>query len=89
MEPCATKAESEEEWPGFTSPQTVLVSCECCHVARIMPSATTVGSALLSNGLGLKKCVVTSLLLSVNRVACGVKSVKATPEIEVLEGRQM
>ena len=49
--------------PGFTSPQTVLVSRECCHVARTMPAAATVGSALLSNGLGLKKWVVIFLVI--------------------------
>jgi hypothetical protein len=53
----ATKSGSEEAiaWP----PQTMLVSRESCHVARIVP---------FSAGLGLKKWVVTCLSLSANRV---------------------
>src|SRR5207302_11436636 len=81
----ATKAGSEEELPGFTWPQTVLVSRECCHVARIVPAATTAGFVLFSNGLGLKKWVVTCFPSSLNKVACGVKSTKAKP---VPDGRQ-
>jgi hypothetical protein len=54
MAPGATKLGLEEELPGFTWPQTVLVSFECCHVARIMPAASTPGFVLVSNGLGLK-----------------------------------
>src|SRR6266404_8643456 len=81
----ATKAASEEELPGFTWPQTVLESRECCHVARIGPTATTAGLVLFSNGLGLKKWVVSCLPSSLNKVASGVKSMKATP---VPDGRQ-
>jgi len=81
----ATKRESEEELPGFTWPQTVLVSRECCHVTRTGPTATTAGFVLFSNGLGLKKWVMSCFSSSLNSVACGVKSVKATP---VPEGRQ-
>ena len=48
--------------------QTVLVSCESCHVARIgVPS---------SSGLGLKKWVMICFSLSSNRVASGVKSTR-------------
>jgi hypothetical protein len=39
----ATKPGSEEELPGFTWPQTVLVSRECCQLARTMPAATIAG----------------------------------------------
>src|SRR4029453_7714885 len=67
--PSATNSGSKE---GIARPpQTVLVSRECCHVARIVP---------FSDGLGLKKWVVTAFSWSLNRVACGVKSIQAKPE---------
>src|SRR5262249_37804011 len=69
--PGVTKFGSEEDCT--TRPQTVLVSCECCQVARTM---------LPSKGLGLKKWVVTCRLWSLNNVACGVNNVHATPEPE-------
>src|SRR5580765_2753479 len=65
----ATKRESDEEIAR--PPQTMLVSRECCHVARIVP---------FSDGLGLKKWVVTGLSWSLNKVASGVKSIHAKPE---------
>ena len=81
MAPGATKAGSEEEWVDNPNrAQTALVSRESCHVARTVPP---------SSGLGLKKWVVSCLSRSLNSVACGVKSVKAKPEGEVAEGRQM
>src|SRR5258708_5753797 len=80
MAPDDTKLGSEEELPGNTCPQTLLVSRECCHVTRIVP---------FSIGLGLLKWVMTCLSLSLNRGACGVKSIKAKPETEVTQGRQM
>ena len=43
----------------LTWAQMMLVSRECCHVARMVPSATTAGLVFGSTGLGLKKCVVT------------------------------
>src|SRR5690349_10917214 len=58
--------------------QTVLVSRESCHVARIWKLPITVGSVLASSGLGLKKCVVSCLPFSSNKVACGVNSANAT-----------
>src|SRR5262245_10076865 len=61
-----------EEVP-ITLPQTELVSWECCQVARTTSP---------SKGLGLKKCVVTCSLRSLNNVACGVNSEKATPEAQ-------
>src|SRR3982074_13396 len=73
--PGATKAGSEDA--AIVLAQTVLVSCECCHVARGMP---------LSNGLGLRKWVMICLSCSLNKVACGPKNVQAKPEPE---GRQM
>src|SRR4030095_2510019 len=69
MAPGATKSGSEEEIAR--PPQTVLVSRECCHVARIVP---------FSNGLGLKKWVVTGFSWSFNKVACGVKRIRAEAE---------
>src|SRR5437763_12238674 len=69
----ATKGASVEN--SFTLAQTVLVSRECCHVARIVPTATTAGFVLFSNGLGLKKWVVSCFSSSLNKVASGVKSV--------------
>jgi len=51
--------------------QTVLVSRECCHVARVVP---------FSNGLGLKKWVMICFSSSLNNVASGVKSIQAKPE---------
>src|SRR2546423_6684701 len=65
----ATKAESDEELPALTWPQTVLVSLECCQVARIVPTADTAGLVFCSNGFGLKKCVVICLPSSLSRVA--------------------
>src|SRR5882724_1391570 len=73
--PGATKSGSEEV--VIATAQTVLVSRECCHVARGMP---------LSNGLGLRKWVMTCLSWPLNKVACGPKNVQTKPE---LEGRQM
>src|SRR5215510_7025085 len=74
----ATKAESVE---GIAlPPQTVLVSFECCHVARILPP---------SDGLGLtlKKWVVTCFPSTLsNSVASGVKSINWKP---LSVGRQM
>src|SRR5262245_45971789 len=67
--PGVTKFGSEEE--AIARPQTVLVSLECCQVARTVPP---------SKGLGLKKWVVTCRLWSLNNVACGVNNVQATPE---------
>src|SRR5262249_52847287 len=66
--PGLTKFGSVEE--PTTLPQTVLVSRECCQVARMTP---------FSIGLGLKKWVVTCFNSSLNNVACGVNNVKATP----------
>src|SRR5215510_8074388 len=66
--PGLTKFGSVEE--PITWPQTVLVSLECCQVARM---------TLFSNGLGLKKWVVTCFNRSLNNVACGVNNLKATP----------
>src|SRR5437870_399489 len=66
---------------GFTKPQTVLVSLECCQVARIGPVANSAGLVLGSNGLGLKKWVVSCLPSSLDSTASGVKSVKATPPV--------
>jgi hypothetical protein len=40
---------------GRTLAQTVLLSSECRHVARIGPLATSAGLVLASNGFGLKK----------------------------------
>ncbi len=57
----------------------MLVSRECCQVARMVPSATTAGLVFGSTGLGLKKCVVTWSPSPLNSVASGVKSAKATP----------
>src|SRR5215468_9123670 len=68
IEPGLTKFGSVEE--PSTRPQTVLVSRECCQVARMTP---------FSNGLGLKKWVVTCSTWPLNKVACGVNNVKATP----------
>jgi hypothetical protein len=48
MTPCSPKLGSEEELPGFKTPQTVLVSRVCCHEARIMPSATSFAMVLNS-----------------------------------------
>ena len=45
-----------------------------------VPSAITPALVLSSNGLGLKKWVMTCLSWSVNNVACGVKSIQAKPE---------
>ena len=70
MAPSATKAGSVEA--PVPLPQNVLVSPECCHVARTRSS---------SKGLGLKKWVMTYLSLSVNKVACGVKRIQAKPEV--------
>ena len=77
--PGATKSRSEEAAVGMA--QTVLVSCESCHVGRIIPSAWTPALVLSSKGLGLKKWVMICLLLSLNKVACGVKSIHAKPEV--------
>src|SRR5262245_33354264 len=67
-----------------TLPQTVLESLECCQVARM---------TRFSNGLGLKKWVVTCSNSSLNNVACGVNNVKATPFAQPglpgLQGRQL
>src|SRR5262245_58952327 len=54
-------------------PQTELVSRECCQAARTTPP---------SEGLGLKKCVVTCSPWLLNNVACGVNNAKATPEAQ-------
>src|SRR4029079_1961552 len=68
-----------------TLAQTVLLS-RACHVTRIVPLATTVASILGSDGLGLKKWVMICLSsLSLNRVACGVKSTYLTPVPEALQ----
>ena len=56
--------------------QTVLVSRESCQVTRTGPFAKGVG--LGSNGLGLKKWVVSCSCWSLNNVACGVNNVQAT-----------
>src|SRR4029434_356442 len=53
--------------------QTALVSFECCQVARGMS---------LSAGLGLRKCVMICLVLSLNNVACGPNNVQAKLEPE-------
>src|SRR5215470_10265883 len=68
IEPGLTNLGSVEE--PSTRPQTVLVSREFCQVARMTP---------FSNGLGLKKWVVTCSTWPLNKVACGVNNVKATP----------
>src|SRR5262245_52827390 len=81
--PRATKAESVKILSALA--QTLLVSRECCHVARIAPGATTPGPASGSCGFGLKKWVVRAPPSSSNSVACGVTSTYATPEPE---GRQ-
>ena len=75
MAPGATKATSEDE--AIATAQTVLVSWECCHVARGVP---------LSIGLGLRKWVMTWWSSWLNKVACGPKNVQAKPEPE---GKQM
>src|SRR5262245_21827596 len=67
--PGLTKFGSVED--PITRPQTVLVSIECYQVARM--------TLLFSNGLGLKKWVVTCFNRSLNNVACGVNNAKATP----------
>src|SRR5262245_4946596 len=69
--PGVTKIGSEED--PITFPQTVLVSRECCQVARTMSP---------SKGLGLKKWVVTCSSRSLNNVACGVNNAKAKPEAQ-------
>src|SRR5262245_31679884 len=73
--PGATKAGSEEDW--IAAAQMALVSRECCHVARGVP---------FSSGLGLRKWVMTCLSSSLNKVACGPKSVHVKVEPE---GRQI
>ena len=75
MVPSATKAGSEEDWIAMA--QTALVSRECCHVAR---------GVSFSSGLGLRKWVMICFSSSLNKVACGPKSVQAKLEPE---GRQM
>jgi hypothetical protein len=50
---------------------TVLVSRECCQVARGVPD---------SSGLGLRKWVMRCLSWSLNKVACGPKSIQANSE---------
>ena len=69
MAPGSTKSGSEED--AIATAQTALVSRECCHVARGM---------LPSSGLGLRKWVMTCLSWSLNKVACGPKSIQAKPE---------
>src|SRR5215467_1221059 len=68
--PSSTKSGSEDE--AMALAQTALVSFECCQVARGMPS---------SSGLGLRKCVMICLVLSLNNVACGPNNVQAKPEV--------
>src|SRR6185369_18072955 len=51
--------------------QTELVSRESCHVTRTVPPST---------GLGLEKCVMSCSPWSLNKVACGVNNVNATPK---------
>src|SRR5262245_9239717 len=69
--PGVTNLESVED--PITLPQTVLVSWECCQVARMMPPS--LGLGLNSKGFGLKKCVIICSLSSLNNVACGVNNV--------------
>ena len=88
MAPGATKAGSVgQESPGdrSTLPQTVLVSRECCHVARIGPSPLR-WLVLVSNGLGLKKWVMICLSSSLNRVASGVKSARRSLRVACAGG---
>src|SRR5882724_1494961 len=80
--PALTKFGSLEDPMGRA--QTALVSSEFCHVARGVP---------LSDGLGLRKCVMICWGISApftlkvrNKVACGEKNVQEKPEAD---GRQM
>ena len=79
--PGATKAGSEEEAGAVAMAQTVLVSCECCHVARTCHHLTR-SSAVGAEEVGDELLIV----VGSNKVACGPKSVQAKPEPE---GRQM
>src|SRR4029079_12228940 len=69
--PVLTKLASSDCSTAFA--HTVLVSFECCQVARIWP--------LL--GLMLKQCVVTCPPSSLNNVASGVNRDQATPPAAV------
>src|SRR5829696_384065 len=51
--------------------QTALVSCESCQLTRTVPPST---------GLGLAKCVISCSPWSLNKFACGVNNVNATPK---------
>src|SRR4030095_5464676 len=73
--PGSTNVGSEEE--AIIMAQMVLVSRECCQVARAIA---------LSSGLGLRKWVMICLSSSLNNVACGPKNVQTKPEAD---GRQM
>src|SRR5215204_3917851 len=64
--------ESDLTMAALTSlAQTELVSRESCHETRIAPP---------SFGLGLEKCVISCSPTSLNKVACGVNNVNATPK---------
>src|SRR6185295_17173796 len=67
--PGLTKGASEEDLIALA--QTVLVSRESSHVARMTPG---------SKGLMLKKCVISCFPLSLNNVASGVNSDQAKVE---------
>src|SRR4029077_1213827 len=79
----ATNAGSDEALFGPTNAQTVLLSLECCQVARIAPGAITAGLVLFSNGLGLKKWVMICRSAPLNRVASGVKRTYPPPPLAV------
>src|SRR6266576_3210891 len=69
--PALTKSGSRED--AIARAHTVLVSTESSQVARTVS---------LSNGLGLKKWVVSCAPWSLNNVACGVNRVQATRPID-------